>query len=561
MNIDSVLKAVLVRYVLAQASLLPLMLLSWLVLPRTASLRFQWVFHRVLVVLAVVLPILLALPVSFRIVHEFGDLSLLLSATTPASVEADDANHKEPAPLSPPPPADDTAVAGEAPWEAPETATIADRHTFTFADALDLLPALFAAFSALGIVVFLAGIGRQAMRERSLRRSATAVRRIGKVRVVVSDIVRSPFSTGLLRPRIYLPTGIARSERARRMVLAHESTHVRHAHIAWTFLEHLHAALLWYNPLAHLAATNGMRLRELVCDRDAGRIHGDTAYCRVLLDAAASLVGEHAGPGLANGWIGRRFLRRRIEFLSLGMGKTSHGWVFAAAPIAALVGLAVLIGCGPRVLPEPAAEASETEIPSTPSYTTLTQGEGTWPGATPSTKEGTFPAYRDAVIDTAATGWNLGTGRLYNLWSGPDRKLVLGVNNPDGFWFTTTGGDGVEATAFNDDIHTVISGLLLHLPFLQRIWAGLRASDPDLQGETGFTIAVDNSGRVTIAEPDPAKPGNARLAKAYAASMKTWTLTAQNLSSAYRMRIPITSFLRQYPPNDYRVMSIRLQNS
>ncbi len=557
MSVGSVFQSVLVRYALAQAALLPLMLLSWLALPKRASLRFQWAFHRTLVVLAIALPILLALPVSSRIVHAFGDLVLRPSGTTPASVETDTATPVKPMPFSPPPPVD-TATVSEAQSVPPEFVAEAGRPAFTFADALDLLPVIFAVFSALGIAAFFVGIGRQAMRERALLRSATVIRRIGKVSVVVSDTVRSPFSTGLLRPRIYLPTGIARSGRSRRMVLAHESLHVRRVHIAWTFLERLHAALLWYNPLAHLAATNGARLRELVCDRDAGRIHGDTAYCRVLLDAAASLIGEHTTPGLANGWIGRRFLRRRIEFLSLGLGNTSHGWVFAAAPVAALAGLAVLIGCGPRVLPEPALDEPTAAGAETPSYTTLTQVEGAWPGTTLSPKDGGFPAYRDAVMGTAATGWNLGTGRMYNLWAGPEMKLVLGVNNPEGFWFMIQGSDGVEATAFNEDIHAVISGLLLHLPFLQRIWAGLRASDPDLQGETGFTIAVDVSGRVTTAEPDPAKPGNLTLARAYAASMKNWTLTGRQLVSAYLMRIPIVSYLRQNGPQSARVMTVRL---
>ena len=116
MNATSAFQGVLIRYVLAQAALVPLMAFSWLVLPKRASLAFQWTFHRVLVVLAVVLPILLALPVSSRIVHALGDESARSPIAAPAgsvTAEAPAATFGEPGPFSPPPPAGDTAVAGE----------------------------------------------------------------------------------------------------------------------------------------------------------------------------------------------------------------------------------------------------------------------------------------------------------------------------------------------------------------------------------------------------------------------------------------------------------------
>lgn len=552
MNVHALLAGVFVRYGLAQAVLLPLMLLSWFVLPRHASLRLQWALHRAIVVLTVALPIAFAFPV-------IPDLHLLPAdkptvAMAPTAAESESVIGEDAMPFSPPP---STFYVPPADPAASTVDTTRPSAGVSLADATTLLPPALAVLSVLGLLAFAFGIIRQVVRERKLIQAAGSVRRIGKVRTVTVATLRSPFSTGLLRPRIYLPLAIACRPLARRMVLAHEAIHVRDGHIAWTFVERLLAAVFWFNPLAHLVAKGGARLRELVCDRGAGKIRGDAAYCRVLLDAASSLVDGPEDPVLANGWIGRRFLSRRIEFLSRGLGTASRRWVYAATSIAALVGLAVLLGCGPRVLPAE-TDGSGTAPATPPSYTTLTKVEGAWPGGTLSSKVGLYPAYRDAVMNTAANGWNLGTGRMYNLWAGPELKAVLGVNNPEGFWFLVADSEGVDATAFNDDIHAVVAGLLLHLPFLQRIWAGLRATDQKLEGETGFVLSVNADGVVTRAEPDPAKPGNTKLAKAYAASMGGWKLTTRPLASAYRVRVPIASFLRQDPPRDWSILGVRL---
>jgi hypothetical protein len=84
MNVQSILSDVFIRYALAQATLLPLMLFSWFVIPKRASLRFQWAFHRVLVVAALVLPILLSLPGASMIAHSVGDLAVRTPAVVPA---------------------------------------------------------------------------------------------------------------------------------------------------------------------------------------------------------------------------------------------------------------------------------------------------------------------------------------------------------------------------------------------------------------------------------------------------------------------------------------------
>jgi Zn-dependent protease with chaperone function len=434
MNVQSVLSGVIFRYSLAQAILLPLMLFSWFIIPKHASLRFQWAFHRVLVVLTITLPILLSLPGASSIAHAIGDRTVRAPSVEPPMMAPLVAQPETTTKSSPALPDLDLRSVEDAPIAATPRAV---SPILTITVVLDRFPAGLGACSLLGLLGFLVLIGRQLARERRIHATASRIQRIGKISIVASDLVRSPFSTGLLWPRIYVPTGIVTSSVRRRMVLAHEAIHVRRLHIAWTFIERLHAALCWYNPLAHLVAINGSRLRELLCDRGAGGIHGDVAYCRVLLDAAESLDDTFASHGLANAWIGRRFLRRRIEFIALRLGMTSNRWIFVAAPIAALLSLVVFLGCGPRVLPELASSTPMAAPRSTPSVTTLTQKEGAWPDSTITITETLTEKFPTVEISSVISG----TGYMPGMVTYTE---VESLTNFSGTYYTPDAVSGTE---------------------------------------------------------------------------------------------------------------------
>ena len=112
--------------------------------------------------------------------------------------------------------------------------------------------------------------------------------------------VPAPFTLGIVRPRIYLPAGLAGPMRA--AVLLHERTHLRRGDPLIKPLFYAVACLHWFNPLAWLAFRQLEREMEAACDEAAVRGCGAAArnaYCETILRYA--LQGRLAPGSLAFG--------------------------------------------------------------------------------------------------------------------------------------------------------------------------------------------------------------------------------------------------------------------
>ena len=98
------------------------------------------------------------------------------------------------------------------------------------------------------------------------------------------EAVRTPFTLGMLRPRIYLPPALQGPDRA--AVLRHERTHIRRGDTLTKPLFYALVCLHWWNPLAWLAFRQFERAAEQACDEAAvcGATPAErTAYCESLL--------------------------------------------------------------------------------------------------------------------------------------------------------------------------------------------------------------------------------------------------------------------------------------
>ena len=105
--------------------------------------------------------------------------------------------------------------------------------------------------------------------------------------IYLCDAISSPFILGVVKPRIYLPSGL--DEVQRQNVLSHERAHLaRHDHW-WKPLGHLLVAVYWFHPLIWAAYVLLCRDIELACDervvRDMNRAQR-AAYSQALLDCA-----------------------------------------------------------------------------------------------------------------------------------------------------------------------------------------------------------------------------------------------------------------------------------
>ena len=112
--------------------------------------------------------------------------------------------------------------------------------------------------------------------------------------------VPAPFTLGIVRPRIYLPAGLAGPMRA--AVLLHERTHLRRGDPLIKPLFYAVACLHWFNPLAWLAFRQLECEMEAACDEAAVRgcdAAARNAYCETILRYA--LQGRLAPGSLAFG--------------------------------------------------------------------------------------------------------------------------------------------------------------------------------------------------------------------------------------------------------------------
>ena len=118
---------------------------------------------------------------------------------------------------------------------------------------------------------------------RLRRRTAASVPFSGKA--YLCDGVDSPFILGVLRPRIFLPSGLEELQLSH--VLAHERAHLRRLDQLWKPLGFLLLAVHWFNPALWLAYILFCRDMELACDERAVRDLDPAAradYAQALLD-------------------------------------------------------------------------------------------------------------------------------------------------------------------------------------------------------------------------------------------------------------------------------------
>ena len=93
--------------------------------------------------------------------------------------------------------------------------------------------------------------------------------------IYLCDAISSPFILGVVKPRIYLPSGL--DEVQRQNVLAHERAHLARRDHWWKPLGFALLAVYWFNPVLWLAYTLLCRDIELACDERVIRTMDESA--------------------------------------------------------------------------------------------------------------------------------------------------------------------------------------------------------------------------------------------------------------------------------------------
>ena len=193
-------------------------------------------------------------------------------------------------------------------------------------------------WTAVAGIVWLVGVAVMAgyallssLRMRSVVREAVPLESGAALpdNVWLCDEVRSPFILGIVRPKIYLPSGITREQML--CILAHEQAHVERLDHCLKPFGWLLLSVYWFHPLVWIAYMLFCRDLELACDEKVVGgmdLDGRKAYSHALLACSLQRKMIFSYP-LAFGEIG---VRERVKGI-LHYRKPA-GWLAAVAVLA-----------------------------------------------------------------------------------------------------------------------------------------------------------------------------------------------------------------------------------
>lgn len=240
--------------------------------------------------------------------------------------------------------------------------------------------------------------------------------------IYLCDAISSPFILGVVKPRIYLPSGL--DEVQRQNVLSHERAHLARRDHWWKPLGFALLAVYWFNPALWLAYTLLCRDIELACDERVIRTMDESAvktYSTVLLACSMPRKAVITCP-LAFGEIGvKERVRNALHY------KKPAFWVVAAS-VAVCVVVAVCFLTNPPTDTDAAGLVGFHREQVT--YADVTDASGVQPSNVQLTAEETDAVY--ALLDAlqykrlgAASAMQDCYARLYFISAAGERCEIM----------------------------------------------------------------------------------------------------------------------------------------
>ena len=240
--------------------------------------------------------------------------------------------------------------------------------------------------------------------------------------IYLCDAISSPFILGVVKPHIYLPSGL--DEVQRQNVLAHEQAHLARRDHWWKPLGFALLAVYWFDPVLWLAYTLLCRDIELACDERVIRTMDESAvktYSTVLLACSMPRKAVITCP-LAFGEVGvKERVRNALHY------KKPAFWVVAAS-VAVCVVVAVCFLTDPLTDTDAAGLVGFHREQVT--YADVTDENGAQPSSVQLTAEETDAVY--ALLDAlqykrlgAASAMQDCYARLYFISAAGERCEVM----------------------------------------------------------------------------------------------------------------------------------------
>ena len=240
--------------------------------------------------------------------------------------------------------------------------------------------------------------------------------------IYLCDAISSPFILGVVKPRIYLPSGLDEVEQQN--VLSHERAHLARRDHWWKPLGFALLAVYWFNPVLWLAYTLLCRDIELACDERVIRTMDESAvktYSTVLLACSMPRKAVITCP-LAFGEVGvKERVRNALHY------KKPAFWVVAAS-VAVCVVVAVCFLTNPPTDTDAAGLVGFHREQVT--YADVTDASGAQPSNVQLTAEETDAVY--ALLDAlqykrlgAASAMEDCYARLYFISAAGERCEIM----------------------------------------------------------------------------------------------------------------------------------------
>ena len=196
----------------------------------------------------------------------------------------------------------------------------------------------------------------------SILTTSTGMRR--QVEVLLHDRVEVPFTSGFLRPVIFLPADASTwSELELKRVLVHELEHIKRGDWLVQVLARTVCAFYWFQPLVWIAWRQICLEAERACDDAVVIGNEQTAYAEQLVKLAKRLSNTLAPPVLS--MANRSDLSRRVSAIldqHQARGKAGTRWTLAIFAVTALLVSAIAPGLE---ITRTHASASQTQSKNT----------------------------------------------------------------------------------------------------------------------------------------------------------------------------------------------------
>ena len=240
--------------------------------------------------------------------------------------------------------------------------------------------------------------------------------------IYLCDAISSPFILGVVKPRIYLPSGL--DEVQRQNVLSHERAHLARRDHWWKPLGFALLAVYWFNPVLWLAYALLCRDIELACDERVIRTMDESAvktYSTVLLACSIPRKAVITCP-LAFGEVGvKERVRNALHY------KKPAFWIVVASAVVCIV-VAVCFLTNPPTDTDAAGLVGFHREQVT--YADVTDESGAQPSSVQLTAEETDAVY--ALLDTlqykrlgAASAMEDCYARLYFISAAGERCEIM----------------------------------------------------------------------------------------------------------------------------------------